>query len=69
MKAYWGLLLAYTVFHLLLRPPLVGKVSANLLRVAQRMPTAADLGFLDWSPYFFIQVAPQFQTPTSQKIW
>jgi hypothetical protein len=35
------------------RPPLVGKVSANFLRVegaawsAQRIPTAANLDFLD----------------------
>jgi hypothetical protein len=47
------------------RPPLVGEVSANLLRVegvpwlAQRIPTAVNLGFLDPSRYFFIQVANQ----------
>jgi hypothetical protein len=35
------------------RPPLVGEVSANFLRIegvawsAQRMPTAVNLGFLD----------------------
>jgi hypothetical protein len=44
------------------RPPLVDEVSANL-RVegvawsAQRIPTAVNLGFLDRSRYFFIQVA------------
>jgi hypothetical protein len=46
------------------RPPLVGEVSANPLRVegvtwsAQRIPTAVHLGFLDRSRYFFIQIAP-----------
>jgi hypothetical protein len=50
------------------RPPLVGKVSANLLRVegvawsAQRIPMAVNLGFLDQSRYFFIQVAPQLSS-------
>jgi hypothetical protein len=49
-------------------PPLVGEVSANFLRVegfawsAQRIPTAVNLGFLDWSRYFFIQVAPQLSS-------
>jgi hypothetical protein len=47
------------------RPPLVGKVSANLLWVegvawsAQRIPTAVNLGFLDPRSYFFIEVASQ----------
>jgi hypothetical protein len=47
------------------RPPLVGEVSANFLRVegvawsVQRIPTAVNLGFIDRSRYFFIQVAPQ----------
>jgi hypothetical protein len=47
------------------RPPLVGEVSANLLRVegvawpAQRIHTGVILGFLDRSRYFFIQVAHQ----------
>jgi hypothetical protein len=47
------------------RSPLVGDVNANFLRVegvawsAQRIPTAVNLGFLDRSHYFFIQVAPQ----------
>jgi hypothetical protein len=50
------------------RPPLVGEVSANFLRVegvawsAQRIPTAINLGFLDRSRYFFIQVAPQLSS-------
>jgi hypothetical protein len=50
------------------RPPLVGEVSANILRVegvawsAQRIPTAVSLGFLDRSRYFFIQVAPQLSS-------
>jgi hypothetical protein len=50
------------------RPPLVGEVNANLLRVegiacsAQRIPTAFNLGFLDRSHYFFIQVAPQLSS-------
>jgi hypothetical protein len=40
----------------------------QLLRVegvawsAQRIPTAVNLGFLDWSCYFFIQVAPQLSS-------
>jgi hypothetical protein len=45
---------------------------------AQRIPAAVNLGFLDRSLYFFIQVAPQLSSwgrvdpvpdpPTSQKI-
>jgi hypothetical protein len=44
------------------RPPLVSEV--KLLRIedvawsAQRIPTAVNLGFLDWSRYFSTQVAP-----------
>jgi hypothetical protein len=30
--------------------------------VAQRIPTAVNLGFLDRSRYFFIQVAPQLSS-------
>jgi hypothetical protein len=47
------------------RPPLVGEVSCQPLRVkgvawsAQRIPTAVNLGFLDRRRYFFILVAPQ----------
>jgi hypothetical protein len=50
------------------RPPLVGEVSANFLRVegvawsVQRIPTAVNLGFLDRSRYFFIQVAPHLSS-------
>jgi hypothetical protein len=50
------------------RPPLVAEVSANFLRVegvawsAQRIPTAVNLGSLDWRRYFFIQVAPQLSS-------
>jgi hypothetical protein len=50
------------------RPPLVGEVSANLLRVegvawsAQQIPTAVNLAFLDRSRYFFIQVVPQLSS-------
>jgi hypothetical protein len=50
------------------RPPLVSEVSAKLLRVdgvvwsAQRIPTAVNLGFLDRSRYFFIQIAPQLSS-------
>jgi hypothetical protein len=50
------------------RPPLIGEVSANLLRVegvawsGQPIPTAVNLGFLDRSLYFFIQVAPQLSS-------
>jgi hypothetical protein len=29
---------------------------------AQRIPTAVNLGFLDRSRYFFIQVAPQLSS-------
>jgi hypothetical protein len=29
---------------------------------AQRIPTTVNLGFLDWSPYFFIQVASQLSS-------
>jgi hypothetical protein len=44
------------------RPPLVGEVSAKLLRMkgvawpAQRIPTAVNLGFLDQSRCFSIKV-------------
>jgi hypothetical protein len=47
------------------RPPRVGEVSANFLRIevvalsAQRIPTAINLGFLDRIRYFLIQVNPQ----------
>jgi hypothetical protein len=47
------------------RLPLLGEVSANFLQVegvawsAQRIPRAVNLGFLDQSRHFFIQVAPQ----------
>jgi hypothetical protein len=47
------------------QPPLVGEVSANFLRIedvswsAQWIRTAVNLGFLDRSRYFSIQVAPQ----------
>jgi hypothetical protein len=50
------------------QPPLVDEVSANFLRVegvawsAQRIPTAVNLGFLDRSRYFFIQVASQLSS-------
>jgi hypothetical protein len=50
------------------RPPLVNEVSANFLRVegvawsVQRIPMAVNLGFLDWSRYYFIQVAPQLSS-------
>jgi hypothetical protein len=50
------------------RPPLVGEVSANLLRVdgsawsAQRIPTAVNVGYLDRSRYILIQVAPQLSS-------
>jgi hypothetical protein len=50
------------------RPPLVGEVSANILRVqgvawsSQRIPTAVNLGFLDRIRYFFIQEAPQLSS-------
>jgi hypothetical protein len=29
---------------------------------AQRIPTAVNLGFLDWSRYFFIQIAPHLSS-------
>jgi hypothetical protein len=47
-------------------PPLVGEVSANpcwyrsVAWSLQQIPTAVNIGFLDRSRYFFIQVAPQF---------
>jgi hypothetical protein len=51
------------------RLPLVGKVSADVLRVegvawsAQRISTAVNLGFqYRGRPYFFIQVAPQLSS-------
>jgi hypothetical protein len=50
------------------RPPLVGEVSANFLRIegvawsAQRIPTVINLGLLDRSRYFFLQVAPQLSS-------
>jgi hypothetical protein len=50
------------------RPPLVGEVSANFLRVegvawsAQRIPRAVNIGFLDQNRYFFIQAAPQLSS-------
>jgi hypothetical protein len=63
------------------RPPLVGE----LLRIegvawsAQRIPPVVSLGFLDWSRYYFFQVAPQVvltrlsgprsRSTASQKIW
>jgi hypothetical protein len=48
--------------------PLVGEVSANILRVegvtwsAQRIPTAVNIGFQDRSRCFFIQVDPQLSS-------
>jgi hypothetical protein len=50
------------------RPSLVGEVSANFLPIegvawsVQRIPTAVNLGFLDRSRYFSIQVAPQLSS-------
>jgi hypothetical protein len=50
------------------RPPLVSEVSANFLRTegiawsVQWIPTAVNIGFLDWSRYFSIQVAPQLSS-------
>jgi hypothetical protein len=43
------------------RPPLVGEVSTveGVAWSAQGILTAVNLGFLDRSRYFFIQVAPQ----------
>jgi hypothetical protein len=67
------------------RPPLVGEVSANFLRIesvawsAQRIPMAADLGFLDPEPLLFHSSSssvvltrlsgPRSRPTTSQKIW
>jgi hypothetical protein len=50
------------------RPPLLGEVSANFLRIegvtwsAQRILTAVNIGFQDRSRYFSIQVAPQLSS-------
>jgi hypothetical protein len=50
------------------RPPLVGEVSANFLRIegvtwsTQWIPTAVNIGFLDRGRYFSIQVAPQLSS-------
>jgi hypothetical protein len=51
------------------RPPLVGElVPTFFLRIevvawsAQRIPTVVNLDFLDWSRYFFFQVAPQLSS-------
>jgi CRISPR/Cas system-associated protein Csm6 len=50
------------------RPPLVGEVIANFLRTegvawsVQQITTAVNLGFLDRSSYFSIQVAPQLSS-------
>jgi hypothetical protein len=50
------------------RPPLVGEVNAQPLRVegvawsVQRIPTAVNLGFPDRCRYFFIQVVPQLSS-------
>jgi hypothetical protein len=50
------------------RLPLVGEVSANILRIesvawsAQRITTVVNLGFLDRSRYFFLQVALQLSS-------
>jgi hypothetical protein len=50
------------------RPLLVGEISANFWGVEgvawseQRIPTAVNLGFLDRSLYFFIQVAAQLSS-------
>jgi hypothetical protein len=47
------------------RPPLVSKVSANFFvdrgchAVSVTNPYSSILGFLDWSRYYFFQVAPQ----------
>jgi hypothetical protein len=67
------------------RPPLVGEVNANFLRiegclvVSAAVPNGRILGFLDGSLYYFLQVAPQLYSrglsghrsrhTTSQKIW
>jgi hypothetical protein len=50
------------------RLPLLGEVNTNFLQIegvawsAQRIPTVVNLGFLDWSRYFFLQVAPQLSS-------
>jgi hypothetical protein len=50
------------------KPQLVGEVSDNICeeRVvvwsAQRAPTAVNLGFLDRSRYYFVQVAPHLSS-------
>jgi hypothetical protein len=50
------------------RPPFVGEVSVNFLRIegfawsAQRIPTVVNLGFLDRSRYFFLEVAAQLSS-------
>jgi hypothetical protein len=47
------------------RPPLVGEVNANFLRIegvawsAQRIPTVVNRSFLDRSCYFSFQIDPQ----------
>jgi hypothetical protein len=44
------------------RQPLVGEISANSCRqkvVSATDPYGSNLGFLDWSRYFFFQVALQ----------
>jgi hypothetical protein len=42
------------------RPPLVVEVSANLCgQTVSRIPYGRNLGFLDWSRYFFFHIAPQ----------
>jgi hypothetical protein len=47
------------------RLPLVVEVGANFWGVegvawsAQHIPTVLYLGFVDWNPIFFIQVAPR----------
>jgi hypothetical protein len=66
------------------RPPLVGEVSANILRIecvawsAQRIPTVVNFGFLDRSRYFFLSSSssvvltrlsgPRSRPAASQKI-
>jgi hypothetical protein len=50
------------------RRPLVGEVSANFLRIegvawsVQQIPTVINIGFLDRSRYFSIQVDPQLSS-------
>ena len=67
------------------RPPPVGEVSANFCGergvtwLAQRVPTAVNLCFVNLEPLFFIQVALQFdltrlsgprsRSTTTQIIW